>query len=98
MLGQTTTWLIQRKSDRTFQIEFGAPGEANQRETGRWAVDGQTYTTITSTINGKAIEPLGRQFTDVYLLRDVTSNSMTYYHVRMNLTFKSVKVACVNGD
>ena len=93
-LRQTTRWLIQRNADQTFQIEFGVPGAPPQREIGRWSANGSTYTTVTTSINGEAVEPFDPSYTDTYVLRDVTANSVTYYQSQRKLTFKSVRVAC----
>jgi hypothetical protein len=97
VLGQSATWLMQRKPDGTFQIEFHSSSQPIQREAGRWKVDGEKYTTITMSIDGVPVDARDPQFTDIYLLREVTAESMTYFHARMNITFKSKKVACQNN-
>jgi hypothetical protein len=97
VVGETSTWLMQRKQDGTFQIEFRTPSRPAQHETGLWKVDGQIYTTVTMTINGKPVDLDDPQFTDAYLLREVAPVSMAYHHSRMNVTFRSTKVACPGG-
>ena len=94
VLGQSAKWLMQRRSDGTFDIEFRAQGQPPQRETGRWRVEGTTYTTVTLTIDDEPVDVRDPQFTDVYQLKDLSANSMTYFHSKMNMTFQSIKVAC----
>lgn len=85
---------MRREEGGSFEIEFRASGRTVQREAGRWRVDGETYTTLTMLVDGEPVDVLDPQFTDVYLLRDVTPTSMTYFHSGMNVTFQSTKVAC----
>jgi hypothetical protein len=94
VLGQSARWLMQRRIDGTFDIEFKAQGQPPQRETGRWSVEGTTYTTVTLTIDKRPVDVRDPQFTDVYQLKDLSANSMTYFHPKMNMTFHSIKVAC----
>lgn len=94
LLGQKATWLMRREEGGAFEIEFRASGQTVQREAGRWRVDGETYTTLTMFVDDEPVDVLDPQFTDVYLLRDVTPTSMTYFHSGMNVTFQSNKVAC----
>jgi hypothetical protein len=94
VLGQSAKWLMQRRSDGTFDIEFRAEGQPPQRETGKWSVEGKTYTTITLTIDNEPVNVRDPQFTDVYELKNLSAQSMTYFHPKMNVTFQSIKVAC----
>jgi hypothetical protein len=94
VLGASAKWLIQRRADGTFDIEFTAAGKTPQRESGRWRVEGRTYTTTTLAIGSESVDIKDPQFTDVYQLKDLSPNAMTYFHVKMNLTFQSIKVAC----
>lgn len=94
VLGQSAKWLMHRRSDGTFDIEFRTEGQPPQRETGRWSVKDTTYTTITLTIDNEPVDIRDPQFTDVYQLKNLTAESMTYFHPKMNMTFQSVKVAC----
>ena len=92
--GVGPAWRIERKPDQTFRIEFAVPGGPPQQETGRWAVEGTTYTTVTVAINGKPVEPFDPGYTDRYELREVAGDSVTLYNTRSHSTFKSVRVAC----
>jgi hypothetical protein len=94
VFGASAKWLMQRRTDGTFDIEFKAPGKPPQRETGRWSVEGRTYTTITLTIDNEPVDVRDPQFTDVYQLKDLSASSMTYFHPKMNMTFQSIKIAC----
>lgn len=97
VLGQTAQWMMQRRSDGSFEIEFRSTGRRPQREAGKWKVEGNTYTTMTLTINGSPVDVRDPQFTDVYELRDLTADSMAYFHAKANVTFRSIKVACPGG-
>lgn len=94
VLGQRAAWRMNRRSDGSFEIEFRAAGGAPQRETGRWRVDGSTYTTITLTVDEEPVDPQDPQFTDVYQLMKVSADSMIYLHRGLNMSFRSVRVAC----
>lgn len=94
VLGTSAKWLMQRRADGTFDIEFRTPGRPPQRETGRWSVEGSTYTTITLTVDNEPVDVRDPQFTDIYQLKDLSAHSMTYFHRKMNMTFQSIKVAC----
>jgi hypothetical protein len=87
---------MQRRADGTFEIEFRLPNRRTQRETGRWKVEGRTYTTVTLSIDGKAVDAGDPRFTDVYILEDLKPDSMSYFHPKMNLKFKSIRVSCPN--
>ena len=88
-------WLMNRKADGTFSIEFRAVGSgphtAIQTEGGRWGYADGKYTTVTTVIDGKAVEP---PYVDDYELKSISDSQMTYYHAEMNMTFTSRRVAC----
>lgn len=91
---QSAKWLIQRRPNGTFDVVFSAQGRPAQRETGRWRVEGMTYKTSTLTVNGIPVDSRDPQYTDTYELKDLSADSMTYFHTKANMTFQATKVAC----
>lgn len=95
VLRQSATWLMDRKQDGTFKIEFwswstsGSLGK--QTELGRWTTKGNTYTTVTTEIDGEVIKD---PYVDDYEVRSFDGTEMVYFHSRSGLIFKSKKVSC----
>ncbi len=85
---------MNRHTDGTFEIAFGAPPKRPHRESGQWKVQGDAYMTITLTVDGNPVDPRDPQYVDLYKLQDLTSNSMSYLHLRSNILFKSIRIPC----
>ncbi len=86
---------MNRKTDGTFTVEFrtigASPHTAIQTEGGHWAYSDGKYTTITTVIDGRAVDP---PYVDEYEVKSINKNQMTYFHVEMNMTFTSKRFAC----
>ena len=91
-------WLMNRRADGTFTIEFRARDGAVQREEGTWRDEGSNYTTVTMKINCEPVDQNDPQFTDTYEIRSFANGGMAYYHARMNITFKAQQVECPKSD
>jgi hypothetical protein len=98
VMGESAKWLMNRKPDGTFKIEFQSRDGTVQREEGTWLDQGSNYTTVTLRIDGEPVDVNDTQFTDTYEIRSVTNGVMEYYHTRMNITFKAQKVECAKSD
>ena len=95
VMGQSSSWLMNRKSNGTFEIEFWswAPtGKLNrQTEAGRWTSTKENYTTVTTAIDGNLLQ---KSYADSYEIRSFNGNEVVYFHSQAKLTFKSRKVDC----
>ena len=98
IVGRSTEWLMNRRSDGTFTIEFRLRYGFVQIEEGTWLDLGTTYVTHTLKIDGEPVDGNDPEFMDTYELRSVTDEGMEYYHLRTHITFKSQKVACRGSD
>lgn len=90
-------WLIERKQDGTFTVEFRSLGEQHlpiQTEEGYWSLTGNTYTTITATVAGDKVDTSNPQYTDVYEIKSKKGGEMSYYHPGTKQAFTAKKVAC----
>jgi hypothetical protein len=94
VFGQSALWQMHRRVDGTFKIEFRSPILPVQIETGKWKVVENTYTTLTLAVNGNPVDVTDPQFTDKYVLKELTPTSITYFHAGANQTFRSNKIAC----
>ncbi len=88
-------WLMNRREDGTFTIEFRTVKAGSrlpiQTEEGRWKYQDGRYTTITTIVKGKAVDP---HYVDEYELKSLSENEMTYYHLGIKQTFSSKRVGC----
>lgn len=95
VLRQSASWLMNRKQDGTFQIDFWSWSSSGslvkQTELGRWSGNGNTYTTVTTEING---ESLKEPYIDEYEIRSFDGTEMVYVQTKAELTFRSKKVSC----
>ena len=98
VMGESAKWLMHRKLDGTFEIEFRSRDGTVQREEGTWVDQGSRYTTVTLRIDGEPVDVNDPQFTDTYEIRSVTAGFMEYHHTSMNITFKAQKVQCPKSD
>lgn len=85
---------MDRRADGSFDITFESPPKRPHHESGRWKVQGDVYTTLTLTVEAKPVDLHDPQFVDVYRLRDVTSDSVSYFHLRTGILHKSTRVPC----
>jgi hypothetical protein len=98
VLQKKAEWLMNRKPDGSFIIVFATLERGPiQREEGRWTHKDGKYTTVTTKIEDKPIDVSDPQYTDIYEVKMLDANFMTYHSTRMNLTFTSKKVACTKG-
>lgn len=91
-------WLMNRKQDGTFTVEFRARESSQnlpiQTEEGYWWRNGDTYTTITTTVAGEKMDTSNPQYTDVYEIISKKNNEISYYHPETKQTFTAKKVSC----
>ncbi len=97
VLGQTTMWLMERRSDGTFRVEFQPKDGKLQIEEGTWRHKGSSYTTATSEINGKLVDASNPIYADEYEIKLLANGFMEYHHTRMKVNFKARKVECGNS-
>lgn len=94
-MGQSASWLMNRKPNGTFAIDFWswAPsGQLRQQsESGRWSATKDTYTTVTTHLDGK---PVKEPFVDTYEIKSFDGIEVVYFHPKAQQTFKSKKVSC----
>ena len=91
-------WLMNRKSDGTFTIEFRTVERGLhlpiQTEEGRWTYQNGKYTTATTNVAGESIDTSDPQYTDEYEVMSLSDTEMIYYHPGVKQTFVSKKVVC----
>jgi hypothetical protein len=94
-------WFMNRKADGAFTIEFAAIERgialSVQTEEGHWHHQAGNYTTRTTKVGGRLVDPEDPQFTDTYEVKSVAGGVMTYYHAKVKITFTSKKVSCERG-
>jgi hypothetical protein len=93
-LGQSAQWVMNRRANGTFSIEFKSSDGSIQPEEGTWAQSGNGYTTVTTKIGGDPVDTNDPQFTDTYEVRSAAGGVMEYYHAKANIVFKARRVAC----
>lgn len=88
-----SAWLINRHFDGDFSVEFRTlnSGSLIQFEKGTWSVDSGVYSTITTEVSGRIIEP---PYRDEYKVQLLTENEMILLHERMEKQFESERVSC----
>jgi len=95
LLGSKASWLMNRKKDGTFSIEFRTvtAGERLpvQTESGDWKFENGRYITITKVVAGKDVTPY---YVDEYEIKSFASNEMVYFHAGVKQEFSSKKVSC----
>lgn len=95
LLGSKASWLMNRKKDGTFSIEFrtATAGERIpvQIESGDWKYENGRYITITKVVAGKAVTPY---YVDEYEIKLFASNEMVYFHTDIKQEFSSKRVSC----
>jgi hypothetical protein len=91
-------WFMNRNAEGAFTIEFAALERGIalpvQKEEGRWSHKAGSYTTRTTTVGGHLVDPEDPQYTDTYEVQSLADGVMTYYHLKMKMTFTSKKVSC----
>jgi len=94
--GIRTQWLNYRAPDGTFQVEFrryhNCMLELRQIESGRWFVEGATYTTITEWVDLTRLTPDDIHYVEIYDLVSVEPRTMEYRHERTGILFKARRV------
>jgi hypothetical protein len=102
VLQRKAAWLMNRRADGSFTIEFATVGQGKQLriqvEEGRWSHENDTYTTVTTKVGGESLDTIDPQFTDVYEITLLADGVMSYYHPKMKMAFTSKKVSCVRSD
>lgn len=92
---QSASWLMNRQQDGTFHIDFWSWSSSGslkkQTERGRWSLNKNIYTTITTEINGGVLQ---ENYIDDYEIRSFDGMEMVYFHSKAKITFKSKKVSC----
>ena len=98
VLQRRAGWLMNRKLNGTFTIEFRTLERGhqlpNQTEEGYWAYRDGKYITKTTKVAGEAIDTADPQYSDEYDIQSLSENEMTYYHSGVKQTFKSKRVSC----
>lgn len=96
-LQRKASWLMNRKPDGTFKIEFHVRqpdgSVSTQIEEGVWMLVDGLYRTVTNRINDRPVDGSKPQFTDEYEVRVINQTEMSYYHLRAKQVFKSKKVS-----
>jgi hypothetical protein len=90
-LRTNTSWLMNRKDDGTFRVEFRRYQDCvlvfQQVEEGRWKQDGLRYSTATRSIDGQPFEA-----DDEYRIDEITGTTMRYMHIRSNNQFEARRI------
>lgn len=97
VMGASPVSRMHRRADGTFIITFSLPGYPAKVETGAWTLSGNTYTTLTRTIDGQTVDITEPSYTDEYVVEEWSPTSMTVRHPPTNAVFRSRKVACSDG-
>ncbi|WP_440224820.1 hypothetical protein ACQQ2N_06170 [Dokdonella sp. MW10] len=98
VLSQRAKWVMNRRADGTFSITFIPEDGPVQREEGTWSQHGKSYTTVTTTIDGRPVDVQDPIFTDTYDTRWLDNDVMESHHKKANMVFKSRKMPCDGGD
>ncbi|WP_370153427.1 hypothetical protein [Ferrovibrio sp.] len=84
-------WLSERRPDGSFFVEFRQYKECQmtfqQKEAGRWKLEGNIYSTATSMIDGERAD-----YADRYQLESVIQGVMKYKHLKSGHTFTTYRV------
>jgi len=95
LFGNKAGWLMNRKKDGTFSIEFRTvkAGERLpiQTEFGEWKFENGKYITITKVVAGKIVTPY---YVDEYEIKSLGSSEMVYFHSGVKQEFSSKRVSC----
>ena len=87
---------MHRTQDGKFTIQFttseGGKVLPIQTEEGQWTHKNGRYTTRTLKVNGNPMSTTDPQYLDEYEVQAISSTEMTYRHLKMNITFQSLKV------
>jgi hypothetical protein len=81
---QVKCWLNNRRQDGTFDVTFlvAAPfGLRQQVEQGTWSFADGLYSTITTQIDGRTVNPADPQFRDTYRVIKLTEDKFVYSHI-----------------
>lgn len=94
--GIRTQWLNHRAPDGSFDVEFRryrhCQLEMQQFESGRWFVDGTTYTTVTEWVDFARLLPGDPHYVERYELKSVDARTMAYLHERTGILFRARRV------
>ncbi len=83
------------KSDGSFSISFRRIKDGQlleeQNESGRWELNGNLKTMVTTHINGKQLDA-SKYIIDKYLMIEVTDSDMRYEHMKSGAKFRLTRV------
>lgn len=86
---------IERRGDGSFTVVFRpATARTSQVEQGRWRWQDGLYTTVTTHVDGRPVDPNDPAYTDSYQLLSLTEQDMSYVHTRLKQRFEAHRVAC----
>lgn len=95
-LGKKTQEVMDRRADGTFEIEFrlyeNCELKFDEKEAGRWSVNGRIYHTDTLYVNGRAVDTKLSFYHDDYEIERLGTGEFTYRHVKSGVTATSRKV------
>lgn len=91
-LQMSTTWLMNRKDDGTFRVDFRRYRDCvlvfQQVEEGRWKQDGLRYFTTTTSIDSQPFEA-----SDEYRIDEISTVTMRYTHLKSNNQFEARRIS-----
>ena len=90
-----TQEICRFKADGSFSISFRRIKDGQvleeQNESGRWELNDNVKTMVTTHINGKHLDK-SRYITDKYLIIELTDSVMRYEHMKSGAKFKLSRV------
>lgn len=91
-------WFMNRRSDGTFTIEFRELGTDDnlpfQTEAGPWRLVEGKYRTVTTHVDGTAVNLNVAHYWDEYEIVSVETNQISLLNVEMKREFSSTRVSC----
>lgn len=95
-LRETTQELIDRRADGTFEIEFRLYKHCTlafeEKEAGRWSLNGRIYHTDTLYVNGRAVDAKLPYYQDDYAIEKLEEGVFTSRHLKSGVRSTSRKV------
>lgn len=89
-------WVNDRSEDGTFSIVFyeerGCGLSEVSREEGRWSMGNGIYTTVTTRVDGRAVNTADPFYQDVYEVLGASRNTLRYRSISHGIEFEAERV------
>lgn len=89
-------WILDRRADGTFRLATYEEIECTfipwTSESGRWELDGSTYTVTTLVVNSEAVDTSDSYYRDVYTVNHATEDRLIYTHKLLGMEFDSRRI------